>query len=525
MSRPRIAIVGSGMIGSTLAFALTRAGHEVTVFEKGVEYPYPHRRQFLESVHYDHVPPERVLARDLVRTTSSGSYPRDLSRENVMRVGGSGTAWTALATRMTPADFRMRSLRGFGEDWPLSYDDLEPWMCRAESHLGVSGTDDDNPWAPPRSRPYPLPPFEFTPDDVILAGRLERDGIHLHTTAQARTRLDYGTRAACMNVGECQVCPNGARYSPNHHLALALATGRCRLEVRTGVRRVLTDAAGRARGLVVRANDGGRDREHPADLVIVAAAAIESARLLLLSKDARHPDGLGNTGGHVGRHLVFHHIWTGHLHYAEPLFPGRVGFWTAQSDQFCDPPERGRHGGVKIELPSRAVLAHAKAAGEATSLAQALELFRIATRCRQIGMHAESLPGEGKSVTLSRDLDRFGDPVAHVDYSSDDFDRRTHAFSRSIVERVARATGAEHWEFPELEDYGVFAHYMGTCRMGAGPADSVVDTFGAVHDTPGLYTIGLGSFVGSGGAVNPTLTGVALALRTADLLIARGGRA
>lgn len=523
MSAPRFAIVGSGMIGSALAFALTRAGHTVTVFEKGVEYPYPHRPQFLESVHYDHVAPERSLPRDLVRTTSSGSYPRDLSRESVMRVGGSGTAWTALATRMTPLDFRTRSARGFGDDWPIDYDTLEPWMCLAEAHLGVSGTDDDNPWAPPRSRPYPLPPFEFTPDDALLAGRLERAGVHLHTTGQARTRRDYGDRPACMNVGECQVCPNGARYSPNHHLQLALATGRCMLETRTSVRRVLTDATGRARGLVVRPNEGGEDREHAADVVVVAAAAIESARLLLLSRDARHPDGVGNRGGHVGRHLVFHHIWTGHLHYRERLFPGRVGFWTAQSDQFCDPPGRGIHGGVKIEMPTRPALAHVKHAGEATTFEEAMARFEIVTRCRQVGMHAESLPGDGKSVTLSRELDRFGDPVAHVHYDSDEFDLRTHEFSRSLVARVAQATGAEAWEFPGVEEFGVFAHYMGTCRMGTDVADSVVDSFGAVHDTPGLYAVGLGSFVGSGGAVNPTLTGVALALRTAEHLVAVAG--
>lgn len=524
MSAPHVAIVGSGMIGSTLAYELTRRGIGVAVYEKGVEYPYPHRPQFMESVHYDHVPPGRTLPRDLVRTTHAGSYPRDLSLESVHRVGGSGTAWTALATRMAPSDFRTRTLRGFGDDWPITYEELEPWMCRAEEQLGVSGTDDDNPWAPPRSRPYPLPAFAFTPDDALLAERLARDGIHLHTTAQARTRLDYRGRSACMNVGECQVCPNGARYSPNHHLQLALDTGRCRLETRTSVRRVITDASGRARGLLVRPNDARDAREHPADVVVVAAAAIESARLLLLSTDARHPAGLGNSGGHVGRHLVFHHIWTGHMHYAKPMFAGRVGFWTAQSDQFCDPPERGHHGGVKIEMPSRPWIGHVREAGEATDFDEALRRFERTRRCRQIGMHAESLPGDGKHVTLSEQRDRFGDPVAHVTYGSDGFDHRTHAFSRALVERVARATAATDWTFPGVEDFGVFAHYMGTTRMGSGPDDSVTDTFGGVHDTPGLFTIGLGSFVGSGGAVNPTLTGVALALRTADFLAASLGR-
>jgi choline dehydrogenase-like flavoprotein len=518
MSVRRVAIVGSGMIGSTLAFELARAGHEVTVFEKGPDYPYPPRERFIETINYDHYNPAYSLPRDLVRMTASGSFRRDLSLESVMRVGGSGSAWTGLATRMTPGDHRTRSLHGFGMDWPIGYEELEPYLCRAEAQLGVSGTDDDNPWAPPRSRPYPLPPFELTDDDAVLAGRLARDGIHMHTTPQARTRLDYQGRPACMNIGECQVCPTGARYSPTHHLRQAMASGRCRLIRRATVRRIVTDSTGRARAVLYRPNAEPRDREHGADLVIVAGAALESARLLLLSIDARHPDGLGNRGGHVGRHLVFHHIWIGHMHYREKLLAGRVGFWTGNSDQFCDPPTRGRHGGIKIELPSQPWRGHEREASQATSLESAIAAFEPTARCRQIGLHAESDTTDGKRVTLSRQTDRFGDPVAHVHYDSSDFDRATHAYGHRLAERVARATGATDWAYPELEDFGVFAHYMGTHRMGASAAEGVVDTFGAVHDTPGLFAIGLGMFAGSGGAVNPTLTGVALALRAAEFI-------
>ena len=289
------------------------------------------------------------------------------------------------------------------------------------------------------------------------------------------------------------------------------------------MRRFGTDAAGRARAVLYRPNRESADREHAADVIIVATAAFESARLLLLSKDRRHPDGLGNSGGHVGRHLVFHHLWSGHMHYRERLFSGKVGFWTAQSAQFCDPPTRGRHGGVKIELPSRPSYDHRQAAGEATSLAEAMRRFETTRHCRLVVLHAESAPSPGKRVTLSKETDRFGDPVAHVRYDCDDFDRRTYEYSRQLYERVARATGAVEWTFDGLDDFSTFAHHMGTCRMGTSAADSVVDPFGAVHDTPGLFTIGLGSFVGSGGAVNPTLTAVALALRSADFIAERPG--
>jgi choline dehydrogenase-like flavoprotein len=508
------------MMGATIAWALARRGHRVQVYEKGPDYPYPHHEAFEASARYDWQDPARVIAADLAGLTTAGNYHHDLERECVLRLGGAGTAWAGLATRMTPEDFRTGSRFGLGADWPIGYDDIEPWLCEAESQLGVSGTDADNPWAPPRSRPYPLPPFELTSDDALIAGRLERSGIHLHTTPQARTRLAFDRRPACMNVGECQVCPNGARYSSTHHLQRAVETGNCRVTTGATVRRVLTDARGRACGVLVRLEHEADDREVAAERVFVAGAAFESARLLLLSRDARHPDGLGNTSGHVGRHLVFHHIWTGHLHYPERLFPGRVGFWTAQSDQFVNPPHRGRVGGVKIELPSRPWPGHQRAAAAARSLQEAMRAFEPAVRCRQIGMHAESDPTEHKRVTLSSRLDRHGDPVAHVHYDSSELDARTHTWARELVARVARGSGATDWEFPALADFGAFNHYMGTCRMSRHPRDGVVDPFGEVHDTPGLYVLGLPVFVGSGGAVNPTLTGIALTLRTAERVAA-----
>ena len=516
MSARHVAIVGSGMIGSTLAFELTRAGFDVTVFEKGPQYPYPPSERFVETVSYDFDDPAYSLPRDLTFMTASGSYKKDLSLENVMRVGGSGSAWTALATRTTPNDHRTRSVHGFGDDWPIGYDEIEPYVCRAEAQLGVSGTDDDNPWAPPRSKPYPLPPFELTDDDLIIADRLKRGGIHMHTTPQARARRDYQDRPECVNFGACHVCPTGARYTPTFHLQQAIATGRCRLVTQVTVRRVATDAAGRARAVVYRPNHEHADREHGADLVLLTGGALETARLLLLSRDARHPDGLGNQSGHVGRHLVFHHIWIGHMHYRDRLLAGRVGYWTGQSNQFCDPPTRGRHGGIKLELPSLPWRGHERDAGETKSMEAALAAFEPMTRCRQVGIHAESDTTNRKYLTLSHKSDRFGDPVAHIQYDSSDFDRATYAFGRDLFTRIARATGATDWEFPELDKFNVYSHYMGTCRMSTNAKDGVVDTFGAVHGTPGLYAIGLGMFVGSGGAVNPTLTGVALGLRAAD---------
>lgn len=520
MSAPRILIVGAGVVAAAFADTFTRHGHAVTLLERGPDLPYPHQPQFETEVLHGTADERFRADHELRKLTQSGDYARDLTAERVMGVGGSATQWAGLTMRMRPDDFRLRTRFGFEADWPLGYDEVEPWYGAAERFMAVSGTDDDNPFAPWRSSPYPLPAFPLTDDDRWMAERLGRAGILLHSTPQARTRLAYDERPACMNIGVCELCPIGARYSPNHHLRRAVATGLCDIHPDTSVRRVVVDDDGRVRALVVRSNGETADRELPADVVIVAAGAFDSARLLLMSTDARHPDGLGNRGGHVGANLVFHHVWSGHMHWAQPLFAGQVGWWTGQSQQFCEPPERGRLGGIKIELPSNVWSAHVhEAAGEPTA-ERVVERLEVLRRCRRVAIHAESRSGPGKRVSLSttyRDL--FGDPVPHVHYDLDEFDRRSFARGREIFEQVAAATGATEWFYREIADFATFAHHMGTTRMSVDEATGVTDALGRVHGTRGLWSLGLGSFVGAGGAVNPTLTAVALALRAADALL------
>jgi choline dehydrogenase-like flavoprotein len=511
----RVAIVGSGVVGSNLALDLARLGHEVTVFEKGPDYPYPHEEPFLEVARYHDDDPRRNAPRDQRLVTMTGQYTRDLTDEAVMRVGGAGTVWTGLTMRMREVDFRTKSAFGFGDDWPLTYGEVEPWYCAAEERMGVSGTDDDNPWAPPRSKPYPMPPFELTWDDRLLGERLAKAGIHLHTTPQARTRHEYAGRAACQNFNACTQCPVGARYSPTVHLLEAVATGRCTVRHGVAVRRVVTDGAGRARALVCRPLDGGAEFEFGADLVVIAAGAFESARLLLLSTDATHPDGLGNASGQVGRNLVFHHIWAGHLHFREKFWAGRLGPWTGQTEQFCDPEGRGPFGGLKVEFPSSPSPSHMDEAAGAATVEEALARMEPMRRCRRLAMHAESVPDDRKFVRLSSARDRFGDPRLDIHYDLNDFDRRTFDFSRDVFRRFATATGAQDWEYRAIEDFGIFNHYSGTCRMAAGPGQGVVNAWGEVFGTPGLWVLGLSTFVNAGGALNPTLTGLALGMRSA----------
>lgn len=519
MTQSSIVIVGSGIVGTTIAYLLAQKGYDVDVFEKGAEYPYPHASQFQEEVHYMYENPTYKPPEDLKNVPTSGDYQRDLNQDFYMVVGGSATRWSGITLRMIPNDFKTKTLYGYGEDWPITYDEIEPYYCKAEELLGVSGTDADNPFAPRRSKPYPMPPFELTYQDVLFAEKLRQDGITLHTTPQARTRVSYGDRPACENYGPCEVCPTGARYSPNYHLQLAQKTGKCKVHTNVAARRIIVDQSGQATGIIYQKIGETKEQEHAAGVVIVAANAVESARLLLLSKTERYPDGIGNTSGHVGKHLTFHHGWHGELHYKEPVYPARFGGWTGQCHQFIDPPTRSKHGGTKIEFPFidapdkflRAPTDQWKTGSDV------IAEFENIKHWHAVRFHSEASEGPEKYVALSEKRDRLGDPFAHVYYQADDRDYETYQFVSQLFKRIAVATGADDTLFMQFKQFSSTAHHHGTCRMGTDPKNSVVDPYGKVHGISNLFLAGGSTFVGSA-TVNPTLTMVALAIRTSEYI-------
>jgi len=511
----RVAIVGAGIVGTTLAWHLVRAGHRVDMFEIGADTPYPHAPQFENEVLYANafaavaqpIPPQ--LPKGLRGVAQSGDYPNGLDSERSMCVGGQATRWWGITPRMLPASFRPKSLHGRGTDWPIHYEDLEPYYGQAELYLGISGSNDDNPFAAPRSQPYPLPPFEFSATDEVLAARFRAQGLQVHTTPQARTREAFDARPGCRNFGTCTTCPIGARYSPNHHLAQALRTGLLTLHTRALVRRIVLDR-NRARAVLYHPDHGTTAKEHAADVVIAAAGGLESARLLMLS-------GIGNASGQLGRNLAFHHVWRGAMQFKARTMPGRAGPPTMLSHQFVEPAAAAAHGGMTVELPDAvpAVPFDAVAQRPWRNGKEIIEALRPVTHMRSIVFNAESQPGPGKYATLSKKLsDRFGDPFLHVHYELDDFDRATHVAAQRIGERFAQAAGAEAVSMDGVSNYWSAHHHLGTCRMGASARDGVVDPFGAVHDAQGVYVCGGSTFVTST-AFQPTLTMVALAIRTA----------
>lgn len=522
MSTAHVVVAGSGIAGSLIAHALAGAGVQVTVFEKGPAFPYPHARQFREEIEQLYDNPRYQLSDDLRQVPTSGTYNKSVDGERGMVVGGSATHWGGVTPRMIPSDFQTDALYGYGADWPLSYEDVEPYYGKAERLLGISGTTEDNPYAPPRSEAYPLPHFELSHGDQLLAERLKEAGIIVHSTPQARTRQAYDDRPQCANFGTCHVCPIGVRYSPNHHLQKAVRSGRCTVHAETSVRRVLVDRSGRATGVLVQGNEEGTPREVAADAVVVAAGAIASARLLLLSTSPAHPEGLGNHSGQVGANLTFHHIWGGGLRFKEKLFTGRVGPSTARSFQFLNPETRGHHGGINIGLDDTADvrwLTQRFNLWNVRDADQIVDRMRPMPHQRSIMFHSESIPSEGKRVELSEHTDRFGDPFPHVHYESNQFDYATFEYAQQLFGRIRSAVNPENaWLTSDPENFDSGAHHMGTCRMAARPSEGVVDAQGKVFNAEDVYVAGASTFVGGSGAVHPTLTLAALSLRTADVL-------
>lgn len=519
----RVAIIGSGIVGTALAYHLAEAGCQVDIFENGPETPYPHTPQYEVEVLYanPYAPPAEFvptkLPPDIKGIVQAGDYGRAIDDERIMCVGGQATRWFGITPRLHPDHFKPKTLHGYGVDWPIGYGELESYYCRAEAYLGISGQV-DNPFAGPRSRPFPLPAFELGYEDQLLAAQLRAAGLITHTTSQARVRHDHDGRPGCQNFGVCETCPIGARYSPNHHLDGLRASPRVRLHSNALVRRILIEND-RARGIVFHPDHAHAEQEHGADIIIVAAGAIESARLLLLSASGGgvHRNGLGNASGQVGRNFGMHHIWWSELTFPRPVMPGRAGPPTLLSHQFIHPEGQGRGGGTTVELFDGIPQHFFNHVGRQhyADGSEALEALKPIIHRRSIAMNAETIPDDAKFIALSDRRDRFGDPFAAFNYKLSDFDHATYQRTCDLAQRFAKALEVEDIVVAPIEQFWSAHHHLGSCRMGASARDSVVDSFGAVHETKGLYVCGGATFP-TVTPLQPTLTMVALAIRSAE---------
>ena len=532
-------IVGSGAAGGVLAKELATAGFDVVVLEQG---PWQQPNQFT----HDELRIERQnelmnLGFEPVQTFRANDT--EPARKNTGRalayrrgVGGSSVHFAANYWRLRPLDFKERSLlgaiggTGFA-DWPLTYDELEPYYTKVDWEIGVSGVP--GPFDPPRSKPYPLPPMPNKSSGVLLEKAATALGLHAQVSPMAILSKPYDGRQACQACGHCSYygCEFGAKSSTlATMIPKAVVTGRCEIRTEATACRVETDARGRASGVAY--FDGeGKEHVQPARAVVLAANGAETARLLLLSKSARFPQGLANSSGNVGRYIMFNAHSSTYGRFEHPLneYKGAVASRTVHSFYEADP-KRGFYGGGGIDARLNVGpigFALTVLPEDAPTWGAGFKDFLRDhfTHTVRFASHITSLPVASNTVSLDETIrDRWGRPGLCLTYTDHPDDMKARQWFRDRTEELMHAAGAQQvWNQPILPtDGGV--HLLGTARMGNDPRDSVVDRYHRAHDVRNLFICDGSSFVTSGRG-QPTMTIQALAFRAADHIVkfARSG--
>jgi choline dehydrogenase-like flavoprotein len=508
-----ICIVGAGAGGSVLAQRLARHGWRVVILEAG---PFWHPDEDWVSdeagSHHIYWTEKRIIG---------GTDPQELGKNNSGRgVGGSMVHFAGYTPRFHPSDLSTRSHDGVGADWPIGYAELEPHYRTVERELPVAGQD--WPWGVPRSYPHSPHPISTSAQHVWEGAR--RQGIRMRVGPVGITNGAFGHRPHCIYRGFClQGCKVGAKASPLvTHLPDALAHG---VEVRSdcmATQVVLDDATGMARGVAYSPQERpGEQRLQRARTVAVAGYSIETPRLLLNSVSRRFPRGLCNNEDQVGRYVMVQGA-----PQTAGRFPNEVRMYKAppaevSSEDFYETSlDRGFVRGFSIQTVAPLPIAwseHVLAEGHWGLRLR--EYMRDYNHWATAGVLCELLALPENRVTLASETDRHGMPIARLDYSLCDNDRRNIAFAREVIRDLLLAAGAE-----EVLTVDRFAHLIGGCRMGFSPEDSVVDAMQRTWAVPNLF-IADGSVCPTQGAANPALTIMAMSSRLAALLATSGGRA
>ena len=531
-------VIGSGSAGGIMAKELSAAGFKTVVLEQG-----PYRRQ----ADFEHDEIQALVNGGFGGPpgASGQTFRADESEEAqpprggfggiyyAQTVGGSSVQYSGHFLRMREIDFRERSALGpiagtnFA-DWPISYAELEPYYAKVDWDIGVSGAPGH--FDAPRSKPFPMPPLPINSSGALLVKGATKLGWHADVQPHAILSQSYNGRPPCTSCGFCMFygCEMNAKStSLSAMIPLAEATGNCELRTECAAFRIVTDETGKATEVLYYDADGN-EQGQKTKAVILSANGVESARMLLMSSSAQHPDGLANSSGFVGRNLMFNsHAFTG-ARFEHPLNEYKGVQATRVVQDFYDAdPKRGFYGGGGID--ARGMMA-------ATPLLYTLagmppdaptwgSDFKEAVqhgfpRTMGLAISGTSLPLDSNNVTLDpNNTDQWGRPSVRVTYRDHPDDLATMEYLVEKADALMDAAGAEQFWSPPVAPSTGGVHLLGTCRMGNDPATSVVDRDHRSHDVPNLFVCDGSSLVSSTRG-QPTMTIMALAFRAAERTIA-----
>jgi choline dehydrogenase-like flavoprotein len=532
------AIVGSGAAGGVMARELAGAGFSVVVLEQGpwltaADFKHDELWMLDSSLTNDH-----KKSPNTVRTTASQTARVKPAVKYGRVVGGGSVHFTANYWRFHPIDFVERSTRGpiagtSFDDWPITYDELEPYYTKVDWEIGVSGVAQANPFDPPRSKPYPMPPLPIKSTGVLMERGAKKLGWHAAPAPMAIATIPYRGRGACIHCGFCEMfgCEMGAKSSTLVAMIPdAVATGRCEIRPNSYVRKIETNAAGRVTG-VVYFDAGKREVVQRARAVVLCANGAETPRLLLLSKSSRFPHGLANSSGIVGTNIMFNGGAIGGALFDHEINGYKGAVVSRIVHDFYELGEAvGAVGGggidFRLDLPPIMFALQGLDPKAPRWGSEYKNLLRRWFTHSLYGFgHTTSLPVPTNGVTLDPHVrDAWGLPAIRMTFTRHENDRKVmEFFGARVTELLDAAGGHSTWMTPiDAESYPEF-HLLGTCRMGNDPRTSVVDKYHRAHDVPNLFIVDGSSFVTSGRG-QPTMTIQALAFRAGEHIAAAAKR-
>ena len=531
-------VIGSGAAGGIMAKQLSTAGFSVVVLEQGGWGKFGHERDYPkdELLNRNIHPEDRLISNPQRQRNTFRRNDREDARSGGHTygcvVGGGTVTYGGSSWRHLPWEFNeattVGTIAGTGlADWPITYDELEPYYTQAEWEMGISGQRVDSPFVAPMSKEYPVPPVPMKSSGALFHVAAAKLGLSVVPGPLAIITKPYMGRSGCVNCGLCSGygCHVKARSSSAVTMVpLAIETGNCEVRVRSYVREITTDNSGRVTG-VTYFNAEKQEVFQSARAVVLSANAGESARLLLMSSSSRFPDGLANSSGVVGRYLMLGGGGGASGLFEHPLndYKGVVS-GTGILDYVASDPDRGFYGGGRLTSRGYATPISYGLSGLSPGSPRWGAGYKQALREESnhrmnISCFTTQLPLETNRVDLDPDVkDEWGLPAMRITSTSHPDDIKNMEFFRQKSIEILEAAGATKvWAGPVRDSTGG-AHNRGTCRMGDDPNTSVVDKFHRAHDVPNLFVVD-GSNLVTGGRNHPTMTIQALAFRAAEHLV------